>query len=198
MLVASISIFGYLAGITFFFEKDLLKSLKIIIFFSIFILTALFLLEGNPTSEIFYFLLICVLWLPLSIDDLQSNSVNPFFLYFASFLSCACLFMVKTPEIIELIISPLLVLIVFLVALMIKNRKGSEAIGPADYLAIFSFSFSLSSYSVGIWIILFSTVGIIHSVINGRQSIPLIPFLFSAWCLAYAYYQSINLLSRGS
>ena len=121
MLAASISIFGYLAGITFFFEKDLLKSLKIIIFFSIFILTALFLLEGNPTSEIFYFLLICVLWLPLSIDDLQSNRVNPFFLYFASFLSCACLFMVKTPEIIELLMSPLLVFIVFLVALMIKK-----------------------------------------------------------------------------
>ena len=188
MLVAWISIFGYLAGITFFFEKDSLKSLKIIIFFSIFISTALFLLKGNPTSEIFYFLLICVLWLPLSIDDLQSNSVNPFFLYFASFLSCACLFMVKTPEIIELIISPLLVLIVFLVALMIKNRKRSEAIGPADYLAIFSFSFSLSSYSVGIWIILFSSLGMIHSVVNKRQSIPLIPFLFSAWCLAYAYY----------
>ena len=72
--------------------------------------------------------------------------------------------------------------------LMIKNRKGSEAIGPADYLAIFSFSFSLSSYSVGIWIIMFSSLGMIHSVINKRQSIPLIPFLFSAWCLAYSYY----------
>ena len=188
MLVASISIFGYLAGITFFFEKDLLKSLKIIIFFSIFILTALFLLERNPTSEIFYFLLICVLWLPLSIDDLQSNSVNRFFLYFASFLSCACLLMVKVPEIPEMMISLFLVLIVFFVALVIKNKKGKEAIGSADYLAIFSFSFSLSSYSLGIWIILFSLLGMIHSAINGRQFIPLIPFLFSAWCLAYAYY----------
>ena len=188
MLVASISIFGYLAGITFFFEKDLLKSLKIIIFFSIFILTALFLLEDIPSAEILYFLLICVLWLPLAIDDLKSSSVNRYFLYFASLLSCACLFMVKTPGTIELIKSPLLVLIIFLIALMIKNRKGSEAIGPADYLAIFSFSFSLSSYSVGIWIILFSLLGMIHSVINGRKSIPLIPFLFSAWCLAYAYY----------
>ena len=174
--------------IWFIFEKDLLKSLKIIIFFSIFILTALFLLEGNPTSEIFYFLLICVLWLPLALDDLDSNSVNRLFLYFASFLSCACLFMVKTPEIIEFIISPLLVFIVFFIALMIKNKKGSDAIGPADYLAIFSLSFSLSSYSVGIWIILYSLLGMFHSVINGRKSIPLIPFLFSAWCLAYAYY----------
>ena len=188
MLVASISILGYLAGITFFFEKDLFKSLRIIIFFSIFILAALFLLEGNPTSKIFYFLLICVLWLPLSIDDLKSSSVNRLFLYFASFLSCLCLFMVKTPDISEMMISLLLVLIIFLVALIIKNRKGREAIGPADYLAIFFFSFSLSSYSVGIWIILFSSLGMIHSVVNKRLSIPLIPFLFSAWCLAYAYY----------
>ena len=188
MLVASISIFGYLAGITFFFEKDFLKSLKIFIFFSCFILTALFLLEDSPSVESLYFLLICILWLPLALDDLKSNSVNRFFLYFASLLSFACLFMVKTPGTLEMIISPLLVVIVFLVALMIKSRKGREAIGPADYLAIFSFSFSLSSYSIGIWIILFSSLGMIHSLVNKRQSIPLIPFLFSAWCLAYAYY----------
>ena len=106
----------------------------------------------------------------------------------ASLLSCACLFMVKTPDIIGMTISLILVLVVFLVALVIKNRKGREAIGSADYLAIFSFSFSLSSSSVGIWIIMFSSLGMIHSVVNKRQSIPLIPFLFSAWCLAYAYY----------
>ena len=188
MLAASISIFVYLTGITFFFEKDLLKSLKTIIFFSVFIFTALLFLKDSSSAESLYFLLVCILWLPLALDDLKSSSVNRLFLYFASFLSCACLFMVKMPEIIELIISPLLVLIVFLVALMIKNRRGSEAIGPADYLAIFSFSFSLSSYSIGIWIILFSLLGMIHSAINGRQFIPLIPFLFSAWCLAYAYY----------
>ena len=188
MLVASISIFGYLAGITFFFEKDFLKFLKIFIFFSIFILTALFLLEGSPSAEIFYFLLVCILWLPLALDDLKSNSVNRLFLYFASLLSYACFFMVKTPDLIGMTISLFLVLVVFLVALIIKNRKGREAIGTADYLAIFSFSFSLSSYSVGIWIILFSSLGMIHSVANKRQSIPLIPFLFSAWCLTYAYY----------
>ena len=188
MLIASISIIGYLIGMTFFFEKDLFKSLKIVIFFSVFILTSLFLLEGNPNSEIFYFLLICILWLPIALDDLKSNSVNKFFLYLVSVLSCACFLMVKTPDILETFKSPLLVLIVFLVALKIKIRKGHEAIGSADYLAIFSFSFSLSSYSIGIWILLFSLLGIFHSVINGRQSIPLIPFLFSAWCLAYAYY----------
>ena len=188
MLVASISLLGYLVGITFFFEKDLLKSLKTIIFFSVFILTALFLLEGSPAAEIFYFLLVCILWLPLALDDLKSRSVNRLFLYLASLLSCLCLFMVKMPEIPEMMISLLLVLIVFLVALIIKNKKGQEAIGLADYLAIFSLSFSLSFYSVGIWIILFSSLGMIHSVANKRQSIPLIPFLFSAWCLTYAYY----------
>ena len=188
MLVASISIFGYLAGITFFLEKDFLKYLKIFIFFSIFILTALFLLKSSPSAEIFYFFLVCILWLPLALDDLKSNSVNRLFLYLASLFSCACLLMVKTPDIIGMMISLFLVLVVFLVALMIKNRKGREAIGPADYLAIFSFSFSLSYSSVGIWIILFSLLGMIHSVANKRQSIPLIPFLFSAWCLAYAYY----------
>ena len=188
MLVASISIFGYLAGITFFFEKDFLKSLKIFIFFSIFILTALFLLEGSPSAEIFYFLLVCILWLPLALDDLKSNSVNRLFLYLASLLSCACLFMVKTPEVPEMMVSFFLVLIVFLVALMIKKRKRGEAIGPADYLVIFSFSFSLPSYSIGIWVLLFSSLGMIHSVANKRRSIPLIPFLLSAWCLVYAYY----------
>ena len=188
MLVASISIFGYLAGIIFFFEKDFLKSFKIFIFFSVFILTALFLLGGSPSTEIFYFLLVCTLWLPLALDDLKSNSVNRLFLYLASLISCMCLFMVKTPDIIGMTISLFLVLVVFLVALIIKNRKGRDAIGPADYLAIFSFSFSLAPYSVGIWIILFSSLGMIHSVSNKRQSIPLIPFLFSAWCLAYAYY----------
>ena len=153
-----------------------------------FILTALFLLKNSPSAEIFYFLLVCILWLPLALDDLKSNSVNRLFLYLSSVLSCACLFMVKTPDIIGMTISLILVLVVFLVALIIKNRKGSEAIGPADYLAIFSFSFSLSAHSIGIWIILFSSLGMTHSIINKRQSIPLIPFLFSAWCLAYAYY----------
>ena len=181
MLVASISIFGYLAGITFFFEKDFLKSLKIFIFFSVFILMALFLLEGSPSAEIFYFLLVCILWLPLALDDLKSNSVNRIFLYLASLFSCLGLLMVKTLDIHGMMISLFLVLIVFLLALIIKNRKGREAIGPADYLAIFSFSFSLSPYSVGIWIILFSSLGMIHSVVNKRLSIPLIPFLFSAW-----------------
>ena len=188
MLVASISIFGYLAGITVFFEKDFLKSLKTITFFSVFIFVALFLQEGSPSAEIFYFLLICILWLPLALDDLKSRSVNRLFLYLASLLSCLCWFMVKTPDISEIMISILLVLVVFLVALIIKNKKGREAIGSADYLAVFSLSFSLSSYSVGIWIILFSSLGMIHSVANKRQSIPLIPFLFSAWCFAYAYY----------
>ena len=188
MLVASISIFGYLAGITFFFEKDFLKSLKIFIFFSIFILAALFLLDSSSSAEIFYFLLVCMLWLPLALDDLKSNSVNRLFLYLASILSCLCLFMVRTPDINGMTISLFLVLVVFLVALIIKNKKGREVIGPADYLAIFSLSFSLSSYSVGIWIILFSSLGMIHSAANKRQSVPLIPFLFSAWCLTYAYY----------
>ena len=188
MLAASISIFGYLAGITFFLEKDFLKYLKIFIFFSIFILTALFLLKSSPSAEIFYFFLVCILWLPLALDDLKSRSVNRLFLYLASLLSCLCWLMVKTPDISEIMISLLLILVVFLVALIIKNKKGREAIGSADYLAIFSFSFSLTSYSVGIWIILFSSLGMIHSAANKRQSIPLIPFLFSAWCLAYAYY----------
>ena len=188
MLLAAISIFGYLAGIIFFFEKDFLKFLKTIIFFSVFILAAIFLQEGSPSAEIFYFVLICILWLPLALDDLKSRSVNRLFLYLASLLSCLCWLMVKTPDISEIMISLLLIIVVFLVALIIKNKKGREAIGPADYLAIFSFSFSLTSYSVGIWIILFSSLGMIHSAANKRQSVPLIPFLFSAWCLTYAYY----------
>jgi uncharacterized protein HemY len=88
----------------------------------------------------------------------------------------------------DLFISPLLVLVVFLVAWMIKNKRGREAIGPADYLAIFSLSFSLLVYTIGIWVILFSLFGMIHYVTNNRQSIPLIPFLFSAWCLVFAYF----------
>ena len=165
-----------------------MKSLKIFIFFSIFILTALFLLEGSPSTEIFYFLLVCILWLPLALDDLKSNSVNRLFLYLASLLSCACLFMLKTPDIIGMTISLILVLVVFLVALIIKNKKGREAIGLADYLAIFSLSFSLLAYTIGIWIILFSLFGMIHYVANNRQSIPLIPFLFLAWCLVFSYF----------
>ena len=130
MLIASISIFTYLTVVAFFFEKDLFKFSKTIIFFSIYILSALFLMMEKSTAEILYFLLICVLWLPLSIDDLKSNSVNRFFLYLASFISCACLFIVREPSFLDLVISPLLVLVVFLVAWMIKNKKGREAIGP--------------------------------------------------------------------
>ena len=156
MLIASISIFTYLTVVAFFFEKDLFKFSKTIIFFSIYILSALFLLMEKSTAETLYFLLVCILWLPLSIDDLKSNSVNRLFLYLASFLSCACLFIVREPSFMDLVISPLLVFIVFLVAWMIKNKKGREAIGPADYLAIFSLSFSLLAYSIGIWVILFS------------------------------------------
>ena len=188
MLIVSISIFTYLTVVTVFFEKDLFKFFKTIIFFSIYILSALFLLLEKSTAETLYFLLVCILWLPLSIDDLKSNSVNRLFLCLASFLSCASLFIVREPSFIELFISPLLVLIVFLVAWMIKNKKKREAIGPADYLAIFSLSFSLLAYSIGIWVILFSLFGMIHYVTNNRQSIPLIPFLFSAWCLVFSYF----------
>jgi len=88
----------------------------------------------------------------------------------------------------DLFISPLLVLVVFLVAGVIRNKKGREAIGPADYLAIFSLSFSLLVYTIGIWVILFSLFGMIHYIANNRQSIPLIPFLFSTWCLVFAYF----------
>ena len=188
MLIASISIFTYLTVVTFFFEKGLFKFSKTIIFFSIYILSALFLLMEKSIAEILYFLLICVLWLPLSIDDLKSNSVNRLFLYLASFLSCASLFIVREPSFLDFVISPLLVFIVFLVAWMIKNKKRREAIGPADYLAIFSLSFSLFAYTIGIWVILFSLFGMIHYVANKRQSIPLIPFLFSACCLVFAYF----------
>ena len=188
MLIVSISIFTYLMVVTVFFEKDSFKFFKTIIFFSIYILSALFLLVEKSTAETLYFLLVCILWLPLSIDDLKSNSVYRLFLYLASFSSCACLFMVREPSFMDLVISPLLVLVVFLVAWMIKNKKGREAIGPADYLAIFSLSFSLLAYTIGIWIILFSLFGMIHYITNNRQSIPLIPFLFSAWCLVFAYF----------
>ena len=188
MLIASISIFTYLTAVTFFFEKDLFKFSKTIIFFSIYISSALFLMMEKSTAEILYFLLICVLWIPLSIDDLKSNSVNRIFLYLASFLSCVCLFIVREPIFMDLFISPLLVLVVFLVAGVIRNKKGREAIGPADYLAIFSLSFSLLVYTIGIWVILFSLFGMIHYIANNRQSIPLIPFLFSTWCLVFAYF----------
>jgi len=188
MLIASISIFTYLTAVTFFFEKDLLKFSKTIVFFSIYISSALFLMMEKSTAEILYFLFICVLWIPLSIDDLKSNSVNRIFLYLASFLSCVCLFIVREPIFMDLFISPLLVLVVFLVAWVIKNKRGREAIGPADYLAIFSLSFSLLVYTIGIWVILFSLFGMIHYIANSRQSIPLIPFLFSTWCLVFAYF----------
>ena len=188
MLIASISIFTYLTAVAFFFEKDLFKFSKTIIFFSIYISSALFLMMEKSTAEILYFLFICVLWIPLSIDDLKSNSVNRIFLYLASFLSCVCLFIVREPIFMDLFISPLLVLVVFLVAWMIKNKRGREAIGPADYLAIFSLSFSLLVYTIGIWVILFSLFGMIHYIANSRQSIPLIPFLFSTWCLVFAYF----------
>jgi hypothetical protein len=137
MLIASISIFTYLTVVTFFFEKDLFKFLKTIIFFSIYILSALFLLMEKSTAEILYFLLICVLWLPLSIDDLKSNSVNQIFLYLASFLSCVCLFIVTRTNFMDLFISPLLVLVVFLVAWMIKNKRD---VRPLDRQTIWQYS----------------------------------------------------------
>ena len=128
MLIASISIFTYLTLVTFFFEKDLFKFLKTIIFFSIYILSALFLMMEKSAAEILYFLLICVLWLPLSIDDLKSNSVNRLFLYLASFASCACLFIVREPSFLDLVISPLLVVVVFLVCLLYTSPSPRDGL----------------------------------------------------------------------
>ncbi len=91
ILAATISSRAILANNNIFYLKKMfLKSLKIIIFFSIFILECPLFLNGNGhSSEVFYFIMVCVLWLPLSIDDLKSNSVNRLFLYLSSLLSCS-------------------------------------------------------------------------------------------------------------
>lgn len=186
MILAATFITGYLVIITFLYEKNVYQALKLIIFFGVFIWSALFLLNGNHTSEVFYFIMVCVLWLPLSIDDLKSKSVNRLFLYLSSLLSCSVFLVFWFIEPISLIICLFLVIFLYSTAWIMKISTNRQAIGPADYFSIFSLSVSLPVYSIGPWVILFSLLGITHSLLNERGSIPLIPFLFSGWCLVYA------------
>ena len=137
-----------------------------------------------------HYCIVCLVWLPLVLDDLHSKSVYKGALIFAVCITVGSNLLFLGCRFEQLLWSLCLVSIVMLIAKLVALKINRNSIGIADFYALFAFSLSLPSHALGLWVACFSLLGISHIVLLGRRSetVPLIPFLWVAWSIVYVTF----------
>jgi hypothetical protein len=186
LMVLSFIVFA-VAIIIFQQRSKFLTLLKPICYLLIFQVGGIYFL--SITGDVFWvFLFINLMWTPLAVDDYFNKSVTfwPFLLIIL--LSVVVLYFFGIVTLTVLLFVAILLLIFRILVLFLEKMVGYQLVGGADYLAAFVFISSLELYLVGYWVILFSLLGILHSLraTSLKVAVPLIPFMLAAWCLVFS------------
>ena len=174
---------------TLIFQQRLkfLTLLKPISYLAIFQLGGIYFLSIK--EDVFWvFIFINLLWTPLAIDDYLNKSVAYWPFLFIVSLSTVLLNFFGIGSAIVLLSIATLILIFRILVFFFEKAIGHQLVGGADYLAAFVFISSLDLYFVGHWVILFSLLGILHSLRASslKVAVPLIPFMLASWCLVFS------------
>ena len=145
-----------------------------------------------PNDYASLYTLICLMWLPLSLEDILYHRVNTYYLVIVTIFCVALSQVFNTTSLLELTTIFGIIFAIKLAIGVIERVKKTTLIGQADYYAALAFISIIGPSSVGTWFILFPIMGIAGHLLRSNRplEIPLIPYMFSAWCLVYTIQHS--------
>ena len=137
---------------------------------------------------------ICLLWIPLTVDDAINQNVSAKLLYSATAVTVILSVVVQHRSILDVFIIAVSIFCVFCLVKYLESRVNKVLIGDADYYACLAFVSVLPVSTVGIWLVIFSGLGILGSFVSNRvsQEIPLLPYMLAGWCLVFTLLSSVD------
>lgn len=190
MLTYGLALSFWLFAWVYYYNRNLHSFLMTSCYFGTVLALSLYMQVGSDFFGRAHYFIVCLVWLPLVLDDLHSKSVYKGALIFAVCITVGSNFLFLGFKIEQLLRSLCLVSVVMLISKFVTLKVNRNSIGKADFYALFAFSLCLPSYALGLWVACFSLLGISHIVALGRHSetVPLIPFLWVAWSIVYVTF----------
>jgi len=188
LFALSAALLGYLYFLRWFFSMNSKENSLGIIFLGVFTICSMTMIEN--VYFIAPYILICILWLPLSIQDIKTNSVSFQFLVLSLLGTLILSVYFKLSSLTGITLTISVMISVRALVFAIEKLLNKQLIGGADYFAAVAFVSTLQGHTIGYWIICFSIFGILHGLLHAgyKKKIPLFPFMTSAWCFVFSVF----------
>ena len=134
------------------------------------------------------FVITCLIWIPLTVEDAIYQQVSAKLLYFSTLLTIIMALNFGSNTIFDITVLVSCVVILLICVRYVEHRLNQTVIGSADYFAGSAFMSVLPVTSIGIWLIVFPMLGILGYFLNLRSAkqIPLLPYMLAGWCLVFS------------
>ena len=134
------------------------------------------------------FVITCLIWIPLTVEDAIYQHVSAKLLYFSTFLTIIMAINFGYNSLLDITVLVSLIIILMLCVKYLEHRLNQTFIGIADYFASSAFMSMLPVTSIGIWLVVFPMLGILGYFLNLRseKQIPLLPYMLAGWCLIFS------------
>ena len=136
-----------------------------------------------------FVILLSVGWIYLSIEDTVKLSIPTVPLYLVSLLTLLLAFLQKQ-EIASFFLVLVMIIFIFSIIWIANILTKKRLMGSADFIAIFSFAFTLNPNLIGPWLLLASLIpliGLISSYGNKSKKLPFIPYLTVSWMVIFIF-----------
>ena len=158
----------------------------------IFAIGCLFALKEGISQTLY--VAICLLWIPLTVDDAINQNVSAKLLYSATLVTVILSVIVQHRSILDVFIVAISIFCVFCLVKYLESRVNKVWIGDADYYACLAFVSILPVSAIGIWLTIFPLLAILGFFVSYRvsQQIPMLPYMLAGWCLVFTWVNSVG------
>ena len=134
------------------------------------------------------FVITCLIWIPLTVEDAIYQHVSAKLLYFNTFLTIIMAINFGSNSLFDITVLVSFMIILLICVKYLEYRLNQTFIGSADYFAGSAFMSVLPVTSIGIWLIVFPMLGILGYFLKLRSAkkIPLLPYMLAGWCLVFS------------
>jgi uncharacterized membrane protein YobD (UPF0266 family) len=134
------------------------------------------------------FVITCLIWIPLTVEDAIHQHVSAKLLYFSTLLTIIMAINFGSNSLLDITVLVSLLIILMICIKYLEHRRNQTFIGSADYFAGSAFMSMLPVTSIGIWLIVFPMLGILGYFLNLRSAkqIPLLPYMLAGWCVVFS------------
>ena len=134
------------------------------------------------------FVITCLIWIPLTVEDAIYQHVSAKLLYFSTFLTIIMAINFGSNSLFDITVLVSFMIILLICVQYLEYRLNQTFIGSADYFAGSAFMSVLPVTSIGIWLIVFPMLGILGYFLKLRSAkqIPLLPYMLAGWCLVFS------------
>ena len=134
------------------------------------------------------FVITCLIWIPLTVEDAIYQHVSAKLLYFSTLLTIIMAINFGSNSLLDIAVLVALIIILMICVKYLEHRRNQTVIGSADYFAGSAFMSMLPITSIGIWLMVFPMLGILGYFLNLRSAkqIPLLPYMLAGWCVVFS------------